>query len=124
METAETSNRFQGKPQATPTQPTVNSENTKIHVDLSHHCGNEGSAKEKPSHSNKWSLTKEQLQGVPLMKQDILKAYSDIFTGIGKFPGPPYKFQLKPNVKLARHAPRHIPIHLQEAFHQEIRNLE
>ena len=63
---------------------------------------------EKPSHSNKWSLTKEQLQGMPLMKQDILEAYSEIFTGIGKFPGPPYKFQLKPNVKPARHAPRYM----------------
>ena len=33
-------------------------------------------------------------------------------------------FQLKPNVKPTRHAPRHVPIHLQEAFHQEIWNLE
>ena len=61
---------------------------------------------------------------MPLMKQDILEAYSDVFTGIGKFPGPSYKFQLNPNVKPARHAPRHIPIHLQEAFHKEIRSLE
>ena len=91
-----------------------------MHVNLSHQCGNEGSAKEKPSHSNKQSLTNEQLQGVPLMKQ----AYGDIFMGIWKFPSPPYKFQLKQNVKPARHAPRYIPIHLQEAFHQEIRNLE
>ena len=110
---------FQGEPQATPTQPTVNSDNPKMHVDLSHHCENAVSAKEKPSHSNKRSLTKEQLQGVPLTKQDILDAYSDVFTRIGKFPGPPYKFQLKPNVKPPRHAPRHIPAHLQEAFYQE-----
>ena len=71
-----------------------------------------------------WSLYKEQLQGIPLKKQDILRVYSDVFTGIGKFPGPPYKFQLKPNAKPARHALRHVPIHLQEAFHKEIRNLE
>ena len=58
------------------------------------------------------------------MKQDILEVYSDVFTGIGKFPSAPYKFQLKPNVKPVRHAPRHVPIHLQDAFHQEIRNLE
>ena len=51
------------------------------------------------------------------MKQDILKTYSDVFTGIGKFPGLPYKFQLKPNAKSARHAPRKVPIHIQEAFH-------
>ena len=43
---------------------------------------------------------------MPLKKQDILRVYSDVFTRIGKFPGPPYKFQLKPNAKPARHAPR------------------
>ena len=58
------------------------------------------------------------------MKQDILDVYSDIFTQIGKFPGSPYKFQLKPNAKPARHATKKVPIHLQEAFHEEIRNLE
>ena len=57
-------------------------------------------------------------------KRISLKPIQMIFTRIGKFPGPPYKFQLKPNAKLARHTPRRVPIHLQEAFHQEIRNLE
>ena len=50
--------------------------------------------------------------------------YSDIFTGIGKFPGESYKFQLKENAKPTRHAPKRIPIHLKDAFHEEIRNLE
>ena len=72
---------------------------------------------EKLSHSTQWSLYKEQLQGMPLKKQDILRVFSDVFTGIGKFPGPPYKFQLKPNGKPARHAPKQVPVHLQEAFH-------
>ena len=74
--------------------------------------------------SNKWSISKSQLQGSPLTKQDILDIYSDVFTRIGKFPGLPYKFQLKPNAKPTRHAPRKVPIHLQDAFHEEIRNLE
>ena len=52
------------------------------------------------------------LQGGPLTKQDILETYADVFTGIGKLPGLPYKFQLKPNAKPARHAPRKVPIHL------------
>ena len=73
--------------------------------------------------SNKWSISERQLQGSPLTKQDILDVYS-VFTRIGKFPGLPYKFQLKPNAKPARHAPRKVPIHLQDAFHEEIRNLE
>ena len=74
--------------------------------------------------SNKWSISNSQLQGSPLTKQDVLDIYSDVFTRIGKFPGLPYKFQLKPNAKPTRHAPRKVPIHLQDAFHEEIRNLE
>ena len=59
-----------------------------------------------------------------MTKQDILDIYTDVFTRIQKFPGLPYKFQLKPNAKPTRHAPRKVPIHLQDAFHKEIRNLE
>ena len=85
---------------------------------------NDGNDKEQQPTSTKHSISKDQLKGAPLRKEDILETYTDIFTGIGKFPGPPYKFQLKLNAKLARHTPRRVPIHLQEAFHQEIRNLE
>ena len=83
-----------------------------------------GCEKKLSNCSNKQSINKSQLQGSPLTKQDILDIYSDVFTGIGKFPGLPYKFQLKPNAKPTRHAPRKVPIHLQDAFHKEIRNLE
>ena len=83
-----------------------------------------GTERKLSNNSIKHSFSKEQLQGGPLTKQDILETYADIFTGIGKFPGLPYKFQLKPNEKPTRHAPRKVPIHLQDAFHEEIRNLE
>ena len=83
-----------------------------------------GSEVKLSNNSNKHSILEKQLQGGPLTKQDILDVYSDVFTGIGKFPGMPYKFQFKPNAKPARHAPRKVPIHLQDAFHKEIRNLE
>ena len=83
-----------------------------------------GTERKLSNNSTKHSISKEQLQGGPLTKQDILETYADVFTGIGKFPGLPYKFQLKPNAKPARHAPRKVPIHLQDAFHEEIRNLE
>ena len=59
-----------------------------------------------------------------MTKQDILETYADVFARIGKFPGLPYKFQLKPNAKPTRHALRKVPIHLQDTFHEEIRNLE
>ena len=83
-----------------------------------------GTEKKLSNNSIKHSISKGQLQGSPLTKQDILETYADVFTGIGKFPGLPYKFQLKPNAKPTRHAPRKVPIHLQDAFHVEIRNLE
>ena len=124
VETSGNSSKFQGNPQVTPTQPTTHLEKPKMHGISSHYLANEGTGEEKLSHSIQQSLYKEQLQDMPLKKQDIIRVYSDVFTGIGKFPGPPYKFQLKPNVKPARHAPRRVPIHLQKAFYQEIRNLE
>ena len=37
--------------------------------------------------SRKQSISQNQLKDCPLMKQDILHVYSDVFTGIGKFPG-------------------------------------
>ena len=83
-----------------------------------------GPEKKLSDNSTKCSITREQLQGSPLTKQDILETYADVFTRIVKFPGLPYKFQLKPNAKPARHAPRKVPIHLQDVFHEEIRNLE
>ena len=54
-----------------------------------------GSEVKLSNNSNKWSINKSQLQGGPLTKHDILDIYSDVFTGIGKFQGMPYKFQLK-----------------------------
>ena len=83
-----------------------------------------GSNEKLSNDSKKQSISQSQLRDHPLMKQDILQVYSDVFTGIGKFPGMPYKFQLKENAKPTRHAPRKVPIHLQDAFHSEICNLE
>ena len=57
------------------------------------------------------------------MKQEILSCYSSCFEGIGQFPGKPYKFHLKPKHKPARHAPQKVPIHLEEAFKEEIKSL-
>ena len=60
---------------------------------------------------------------LPLMKQDILSHYSSCFEGIGHFSGDPYKFHLKPEHKPVRHAPRKVPIHLEDAFKEEIKSL-
>ena len=59
----------------------------------------------------------------PLTKQEILSQYSGCFEGIGRFPGDPYKFHLKPDHKPARHEPRKVPVHLETAFKEEIDSL-
>ena len=59
----------------------------------------------------------------PLRKQEILSQYSGCFEGIGRFPGDPYKFHLKPDHKPARHAPRKVPVHLEKVFKEEIDSL-
>ena len=107
------------------TPPTVNAcaKGDAVCKSSLHHKMN-GSEEKLFSDSSKWSISQSQLKDHPLTKQDILQVYSDVFTGIGKFPGMPYKFQLKENAKPTRHAPRKVPIHLQDAFHSEIQNLE
>ena len=50
-----------------------------------------GTVKKLSKNSTKYSISKEQLQGGPLTKQDILEIYADVFTRIRKFPGLPYK---------------------------------
>ena len=60
---------------------------------------------------------------LPLTKQEILSHYSSCFEGVGQFPEEPYKFHLKPEHKPARHAPRKVPIHLEDAYKEEIKSL-
>ena len=59
---------------------------------------------------------------LPLMKQKILTHNSGCFAGIGQFPWEPYKFHLKPEHKPARHSPRKVPIHLEDAFQEKIKS--
>ena len=48
--------------------------------------------KVKTPHNGKTSVSR-----FPLSKQDILSQYSGCFEGIGRFPGDPYRFHLKPD---------------------------
>ena len=105
------------------TTPTVNAcaKGDVVAKSFHHHKMN-GSEEKLSNDSKKHSISQSQLKDHPLTKQDILDVYSDAFTRIGKFPGMPYRFQLKENAKPMRHGPRKVPIHLQDAFHKEIRN--
>ena len=53
-------------------------------------------------------------------KEQILTRFPDVFEGIGKFPGKPYEIQLDPKVPPKQTPCRLIPIHLKDAFKQEI----
>ena len=60
---------------------------------------------------------------LPLTKQEVLSQYSRCLKGIEHFPREPYKFHLKHDHKPARHAPRKVPVHLEEVFKEKINSL-
>ena len=70
--------------------------------------------------SNNHSLSVTDL---PLTQDKVESTYADVFQGLGKFPGEPYKLRLKPDAVPAKHRPRRVPVHLQDAFHEEIEQL-
>ena len=59
----------------------------------------------------------------PLTEQLIKTEFAEVFDGLGRFPGEPYKLKLKPDAILVCHQPRKVPVHLEEAFHEEIARL-
>ena len=67
--------------------------------------------------SNNHSLS---IADLPLTQDKVESTYADVFQGLGKFPGEPYKLRLKPDAVPAKHKPRRVPVHLQDAFHEEV----
>ena len=57
---------------------------------------------------------------LPLTQEKGESTYTDVFQGLGKFPGDPYKLRLKPDAVPAKHRPRKVPVHLQDAFHKKV----
>ena len=53
-------------------------------------------------------------------KSDIKEHYADVFEGVRCFPGPPYHIQLDPKVPPKQTPVRPVPVHLKEAFKQEL----
>ena len=70
--------------------------------------------------SNNPSLS---IADLPLTQEKVESSYADVFQGLGKFPGEPYKLRLKPDAVPAKHRPRKVPVHLQDAFHEEVEQL-
>ena len=75
-----------------------------------------------PAPGNK-SIDPETVKDVPLTESMVKDVYADVFHGLGKFPGEPYKFRLKPDAVPAKHKPRTVPLSRQAALHAEIQNL-
>ena len=67
--------------------------------------------------SNNPSLS---ITDLPLTQEKVESIYADVFQGLGKFPGEPYKLRLKPDAVPAKHRPTNVPLHLQDAFHEEV----
>ena len=59
----------------------------------------------------------------PLTELFIKSEFTEVFDRLGQFPGEPYKLKLKPDAIPAWHRPRKVPVHLEEAFHEEISRL-
>ena len=53
-------------------------------------------------------------------KSDIKEHYADVFEAVGCFPGPPYHIQVDPKIPLKQTSVRPVPVHLKEAFKQEL----
>ena len=87
------------------------------------HNSNATSTGQAPNCGNLHRINPESVATKPLTKDVIVETYKDCFTGLGTFPGEPYKFRLKPNAVPAKHGIRKVPLHLKDAFHQEIGDL-
>ena len=56
-------------------------------------------------------------------KEQIKALYSDVFEGIGCFPGKPYHINLNQSVTPVQTQCRPVPVHLKEVFKQEINKM-
>ena len=79
-----------------------------------------GSPSVRVTGSNNHSLS---ITDLPLTQEKVETTYADVFQGLGKFPGEPYKLRLKLDAVPAKHRPRRVPVHLQDAFHEEVERL-
>ena len=56
-------------------------------------------------------------------KDQIMRQYSDVFDGIGKFLGPPCTIHLNPSIQPKQTPCKPVPIHLKEALKKEIEKM-
>ena len=103
--------------QVPPAEATENSPNPSREAAQMNVASTSDSQNSSNNGSNKQSLS---ITDLPLTQEKVESTYADVFQGLGKFPGEPYKLRLKPDAVPAKHRPRKVPVHLQEAFHEEV----
>ena len=81
------------------------------------------SSDSSPKHVVGSKLHSLSITDLPLTQERVENTYADVFQGLGKFPGEPYKLRLKPDAVPAKHRPRKVPVHLQDVFHEEVERL-
>ena len=78
------------------------------------------STTDSPVPMQKNVVSKHEIPKLVTSKEQILRYYPDVFEGIGRCPGPPYHIQIDPSVTPKQTPCCPIPIHLKEAFKQEV----
>ena len=104
----------------TDTDPLTSTEDSSSQMNCASISNTAESPDSSPKHvvgSNNHSLS---IADLPLTQEKVESTYADVFQGLGKFPGEPYKLRLKPDAVPAKHRPRKVPVHLQDAFHEEV----
>ena len=107
----------------TDTDPLTSTEDSSSQMNCASISNTAESPDSSPKHvvgSNNHSLS---ITDLPLTQEKVETTYADVFQGLGKFPGEPYKLRLKPDAVPAKHRPRKVPVHLQDAFHEEVERL-
>ena len=66
---------------------------------------------------------KRQVVKLITSKEMILHEYSDVFEGIGKFPGPDYNIPVDPSIPPKQTPCQPIPVHLKDKIQQEINKM-
>ena len=76
----------------------------------------------KTVHQSKATVKSKKSMPVKIVrkKSDIKEHYADVFEGVGRFPGPPYHIQVDPKIPPKQTPVRPVPVHLKEAFKQEL----
>ncbi|GFV58799.1 retrovirus-related Pol polyprotein from transposon 17.6 [Trichonephila clavipes] len=59
-----------------------------------------------------------------ISKNELIKQYKDVFTGVGEFPNEPYHITLKDNAVPVIHPPRRVPLALQPKLKSTLDRLE